>query len=243
MTGMDNGEVRGRVNSIQSLAAVDGPGVRFAVFLQGCPLRCGYCHNPDTWDMAGGSDYTAEEIADRCLRYKDYFGREGGITLSGGEPLLQPEFTAEVFRLCRLRGINTCLDTSGAVALTDKVKDALRHTDRVLLDIKFVTDELYRAYAGCGIEKPLSFLDYLNKEGIPTTVRQVIVPELNGDEKSALALADIVRSHRCVDRIEPLPFRKMCRVKYEKLGIPFPFDSYDEPTEAQMEKIRTALES
>ncbi len=232
----------GRVNSIQSLAAVDGPGVRFAVFLQGCHLRCGYCHNPDTWDTAGGTEYTAEEIVTRAERYREYFREDGGITLSGGEPLLQADFVREVFRLCRERGINTCLDTSGSVALTNSVKDALRYADMVLLDIKFVTDEGYRAYIGCGIERPMEFLRYLCDQGIPTTVRQVIVPTLNGDSESARALAKLVRNHGSACNIELLPFRKMCRVKYEKMGIEFPFDSFDEPTAAEMAELQSVLD-
>lgn len=228
----------GRVNSIQSMAAVDGPGVRFAVFLQGCRLRCGYCHNPDTWDIAGGRSYTADEIVDRCERYREYFGKDGGITLSGGEPLLQAEFVCEIFRLCRERGINTCLDTSGSVALTDSVKETLKYTDRVLLDIKFVTDDLYRTHVGCGIDRPLEFLRYLDEQGIPTTIRQVTVPSLNADRDSVRALAYIAADHGCVDKIELLPFRKMCRVKYEKMGIQFPFDGYHEPTAEMMAELQ-----
>ncbi len=231
----------GRVNSIQSLAAVDGPGVRFAVFLQGCNLRCGCCHNPDTWDMNGGTEYTAEEIVGRAERYREYFGNDGGITLSGGEPLLQPEFVGEVFRLCRESGINTCLDTSGAVPLTDAVKDALEYCDRVLLDIKYTTDELYRAHVGCSLTKPMEFLEYLNGQGIPTTLRQVVVPGLNDNEGSVRALADIAKKHECVDKVELLPFRKMCRVKYEKMGIEFPFEKYPEPTAEEMAKIQSFL--
>lgn len=231
----------GRINSIQSMAAVDGPGVRFAVFLQGCHLRCGYCHNPDTWDADGGTEYTACEIVNRCERYREYFGADGGITISGGEPLLQADFVSEVFRLCRERCINTCLDTSGSVALTDTVKDALRNTDRVLLDIKFVTDGLYRTHVGCGIKAPLEFLGYLEKQGIPTTLRQVIVSGLNDDADSVRALAAIAAEHKCVDKTELLPFRKMCRVKYEKLGIPFPFDCYPEPTAENMAELESII--
>jgi len=232
----------GRVNSIQSLAAVDGPGVRFAVFMQGCGLRCGYCHNPDTWDVAGGTEYTAEDIVAKCERYREYFGSEGGITLSGGEPLLQAEFVGEVFRLCRARGINTCLDTSGSV-LNDDVKNALCYTDRVLLDIKFTSDELYLTHVGCSIDGPMSFLRYLDSADIPTTLRQVIVPGLNCDEKNVERLCYIVNEHKCVDKVELLPFRKMCRVKYEKLGIEFPFEKYSEPTADGMAKLCMKLDN
>ena len=233
----------GRVNSIQSLAAVDGPGVRFAVFMQGCHLRCKYCHNPDTWDMAGGTEYTAEEIAQRCERYREYFGDEGGITLSGGEPLLQADFVAEVFRLCHEKGINTCLDTSGAVLLTDSVKTALAYADRVLLDVKFVTDEMYRDNVGCAIDNTLEFLRYLEDNSIPTTLRQVIVPGYNADDESIKAFAEIAKSHKCADTVELLPFRKLCRVKYEKLGINFPFEDVPEPSSELMSELQSVLDS
>ena len=139
----------GRIHSIQSLAASDGPGLRFAVFMQGCPLRCGCCHNPDTWDFGGGKEYSAEEIVQKASRYKSYFGSKGGITVSGGEPLMQADFVREIFELSHKEGINTCLDTSGCV-MNDDVKKLLIHTDRVLLDIKY-TDarQLSRATPAC----------------------------------------------------------------------------------------------
>lgn len=231
----------GRVHSVQSLAAVDGPGVRFAVFLQGCHLRCKYCHNPDTWDLSGGTEQTADEIVLKCERYREYFGADGGITLSGGEPLLQADFAAEVFRLCRDRGINTCLDTSGAVALTDSVRSVLEYTDRVLLDVKFVSDALYLENVGCSIDKPLRFLEYLEEKGVLTTLRQVTVPGFNADAENVKTFAEIARSHKCVDTAELLPFRKMCRVKYEKMGIPFPFDHVPEPTAETMAQLESLL--
>ena len=138
----------GTVHSIQSLGTVDGPGVRFVVFLKGCNLRCGCCHNPDTWEMNGGKTYTASEIVDMALRYKEYFGRDGGITVSGGEPLLQAEFVREIFSLCHSEGINTCLDTSGSI-LVDPVRELLSVTDRILLDIKYTNDEQYKKHVGC----------------------------------------------------------------------------------------------
>ena len=128
--------VSGRVHSIQSLGTLDGPGVRFVVFTQGCNLRCGCCHNPDTWEMVGGKEYTAQELAEKALHYKEYFSEEGGITFSGGEPLLQPDFVRETFERCHDLGINTCMDTSGSI-MNDSVKALLDVTDRVLLDIKY----------------------------------------------------------------------------------------------------------
>ena len=221
--------VTGRIHSIQSLAASDGPGVRFAVFLQGCPLRCGCCHNPDTWEVDGGKSMTAGEIVEKALRYRTYFGKDGGVTLSGGEPLLQPEIVRAVFTLCKAEGINTCLDTSGCV-WNDAVEALLNVTDRVLLDIKYTNEEQYQKHVGCTMEKPLAFLKRMNKKKIPTTLRQVIIPTLNDNEESIRVLKKIAGSHPCVDKVELLPFRKMCQIKYDNMGIDFPFGSLPEPS-------------
>ena len=232
--------VVGRVHSFQSLATLDGPGVRFAVFLQGCHLRCGCCHNPDTWDINDGSVYTSEEIVKKALRFKEYFGKDGGITLSGGEPLLQADFVREVFSLCKKEGINTCLDTSGSI-LTEGVKGALELTDRVLLDIKYTDDEKYQKYVGCSIKTPLEFLSFLDEKGIPTTIRQVIIPSLNCDEDNISKLSKIVKEHKCIDKVELLPFKKICQVKYDKMGTEFSFASIPEPTKAEMDKLNSLL--
>ena len=230
----------GRIHSIQSLGTVDGPGVRFVAFLQGCPLRCGCCHNPDTWDPHGGTAMTAEELVAKALRCRDYFGAQGGITLSGGEPLLQADFVREVFTLCHKAGVHTCLDTSGCI-LTPAVKDALAVTDRVLLDVKYVTEEAYRAHVGCSMEAVTAFLTYLNERGIPTTLRQVTIPTLNDTAHSIAALRDMAVAHGCVDSVELLPFRKMCQVKYDQIGIPFPFAHLPEPTAEEMANLNESL--
>ncbi len=230
----------GRIHSIQSLAASDGPGLRFAVFMQGCPLRCGCCHNPDTWDFSGGKEYSAEEIVQKASRYKSYFGNKGGITVSGGEPLMQPDFVREIFELSHNEGINTCLDTSGCV-MNDEVKNLLKHTDRVLLDLKYTDGELYKNHVGCEIEKALDFLDYLNKENIPVTLRQVIIPTLNDNEDNIKKLKEIADNHKCVDKIELLPFRKLCQIKYDNMGIEFPFKDIPEPSKETMEKLEEIL--
>lgn len=232
--------MQGRVHSIQSLGTVDGPGVRFVVFMQGCNLRCGCCHNPDTWSVSGGTEYTPEEIVKRVIRYREYFKNKGGITISGGEPLLQPEFVHEVFRLCHAEGINTCLDTSGSL-WNDQIQALLTETDRVLLDIKYVTDEQYRTYVGCGIDGPLQFLNYLNEQKIPVTLRQVIIPTLNNTEENIARLKEIAGSHACVDKIELLPFHKICQTKYDSLQIPFAFGHLPEPSKEQMTLLNSLL--
>ena len=232
--------VLGQVHSIQSLGTVDGPGVRFVAFMQGCPLRCGCCHNPDTWDAGGGTQYTPEALCERALRCRSYFGDEGGVTLSGGEPLLQAEFCREFFSLCRAQGINTCLDTSGCI-LTDEVKALLSVTDRVLLDIKYHTDELYRENVGCGISGVLEFLGYLNQEKIPTTLRQVVIPSLNDTEENTRFLKEIITAHSCIDKIELLPFKKICKVKYDSMGLVFAFDKYPTPDIKTVKKLEAEL--
>lgn len=230
----------GQVHSIQSLGTVDGPGLRFVVFLQGCNLRCGCCHNPDTWEMQSEKQFTAEEIVEKALHYKEYFGEKGGITLSGGEPLLQAEFCYEIFKLCHENDINTCLDTSGSI-MNDKVKRMLTETDRVLLDIKYTDDDLYIKNVGCSLEKPLEFLYYLNEQKIPVTLRQVIIPTLNDNEKNIEKLNGIIRKHSCIDKVELLPFKKICQAKYDNMQIKFPFEHIPTPTKETMEILNSKL--
>lgn len=234
--------VTGRIHSFQSLGTVDGPGVRFVAFMQGCPLRCGCCHNPDTWDPWGGEAYSPQDVVTRAARFKHYFGREGGVTVSGGEPLLQAEFVREVFTLCHGEGINTCLDTSGCL-WNDAVAALLRETDRVLLDIKYTTEDLYRAHVGCGMDGPLAFLKEVQQRKIPVTLRQVIIPGLNDQPEQILRLGIIARAHSCVDKVELLPFRKICQIKYDQLGIPFPHAGFPEPTSEQMKELNVLLKA
>ena len=230
----------GRVHSIQSLGTVDGPGVRFVVFMQGCPRRCKCCHNPDTWNFHSGVEYTPEEIVKKVVRYREYFGADGGITVSGGEPLMQADFVREVFTLCHEQGINTCLDTSGVV-LNDSVRELLSVTDRVLLDFKYVTEEKYRENVGCGIDPVRDFLAYINEKKIPTTLRQVTIPTVNDTADEVTVLKAVADAHHSVDKIELLPFRKICQTKYDSMGIPFPFGHLTEPTQEKMAELNSIL--
>lgn len=232
----------GRVHSIQSLGTVDGPGVRFVVFLQGCFLRCKCCHNPDTWDPHGGTVYTAEEIVQKAVRYREYFGETGGITLSGGEPLLQAAFAREVFHLCHEAGINTCLDTAGSV-MNEDVKALLAETDRVLLDWKYTDEEAYRENTGCEAHTVQAFLEYLNAHALPVTLRQVIIPTINDTAENVERLKAVADRYPCVDKIELLPFRKICQTKYDALGLPFPFGHLPEPTREWMETLSNLLKA
>lgn len=232
--------VTGYIHSFQSLGTVDGPGVRFVAFLQGCSLRCKCCHNPDTWDMSCGKATDSQQLVNKALRYREYFGVQGGITLSGGEPLMQAEFAYEVFETAHKYGINTCLDTSGCV-INDAVKKLLTHTDRVLLDIKYTSDSLYLDNVGCSINRPLEFLSLLDEMKIPTTLRQVIIPTLNDNEDNILSLKKLAQGHKCVDKIELLPFKKLCTVKYDDMGLNFPLVHIPEPTKECMDKLNRLI--
>ena len=232
--------MQGYVHSFQSLGTVDGPGVRFVTFLSGCNLRCGCCHNPDTFLIKSGNLFTPEQIILRAEKFKEYFGDKGGITVSGGEPLLQAEFVKEVFLIAKNNGFNTCLDTSGSI-LKDKVVELLSVTDRVLLDIKYTDNQSYLDYVGCSLDCVLEFLSTLNKLNIKTTIRQVIIPTKNDDEQNVLRLKKIVKDHACIDGVELLPFKKICKVKYDQLKIPFPFGELPTPTKEQMEKLNSLL--
>ena len=230
----------GRIHSFQSLGTVDGPGIRFVVFMQGCPLRCKCCHNPDTWDFNDGKEYLVEEVLSRAVRFKEYFGLEGGITVSGGEPLIQSEFVKELFLLCHDNGISTCLDTAGCV-INDGVVELLKNTDRVLLDIKYTTDNEYQNNVGCKLEKVLEFLNLLDKMKVPTTIRQVIIPSVNDSQDNIKRLKEITSKHKCVDKIELLPFRKICQVKYDNMNLDFPFGDKEQPTAELMQKLNDLL--
>ena len=230
--------ITGRIHSFQSLGAVDGPGIRFVVFLQGCPLRCACCHNPDTWDAAGGEEYTPDEILKKILRYRSYFGKTGGVTVSGGEPLLQEKFVRELFRLCRENGIHTCLDTSGCFP---ERREVLEFCDHVLLDIKMTDPQEYFSFCGCPMEKPLAFLELLEERGIDTWIRQVIIPGKNDSEENICRLNRLLEGKSCVKKVELLPFRKLCLEKYESLGLPFPLKDTPEASPDLIRRLSSLL--
>lgn len=211
----------GRIHSVQSLGAVDGPGLRYVIFLQGCPLRCVYCHNPDTWDMAGGTETAAEVLVEKALRYRPYFGAKGGVTLSGGEPLAQADFAAELFCLLREKGIHTALDTSGMLAGTP-ARNVLQYTDLVLADLKFATVEDYRSYTGGDLEIVERFLRLTEEMEIPLWLRHVVVPGLNDNAEDLQKIHQKARKYKNFQKMEWLPFHNMCLEKYARMNIPFP---------------------
>lgn len=214
--------MEGVLHSIESLAAVDGEGLRCCVFLAGCPLRCAYCHNPDTWTMQG-KRVSPEELVQKILRFRPFFGENGGVTFSGGEPLLQSSFLCEVARLLKKEGIRYMLDTSGHTELNQDVIDLLTNAQGVLLDLKFSDDAEYRAFTGCGIQRTLDFLAELDRLGTKTVVRTVVVPDVNDTVEAIQKYLDCISGFRCVSKYELLPFHTMGFFKYEKLEITNPF--------------------
>lgn len=229
----------GYIHSIQSLGTVDGPGVRSVIFASGCPLRCVYCHNPDTWNMKDGEATDARSLAERIKRFKPYI-KDGGVTFSGGEPLLQAEFFCEVAEELKKEGLHIALDTSGAV-MNEGVKKLLSLCDLVLLDIKFTRKEDYRKYTGSRLENVLAFLDYCEEKEIPVWTRTVIAPDINDSEQFIKELAELTKGKKCIEKKELLPFRKLCLEKYENLGIPFALRDTPEMSEERLEFLRTYM--
>ena len=211
--------MKGAVHSFESMGCADGPGVRFIVFLQGCPLRCAYCHNPDTWEFKGGTLYEPQEILDKALRYKTYFGDEGGITISGGEPLAQSKFLIELLKLCKENGLHTAIDTSCSAGEADW-EEVLKYTDMVLAELKFATEEAYKTHCGGNLQTVLRFLKATETAGVDLWIRHVVVPEMT--DADLPEIIQIATQFTNLKRIELLPFRKLCKSKYEDLGIPFP---------------------
>lgn len=229
--------MKGRVSSFQSMGTLDGPGVRFVAFLQGCPLRCPYCHNPETGDPSGGEEYTAEEIVARAERCRDYFGETGGVTLSGGEPLMQAEFAFEVFSRLRDIGIHTALDTSGVGDMLSAER-LIRVTDLVMCDIKFPTDSAYRAHCGASLDRVREFFHLTERLDTALWVRHVVVPGMTDADDSVRAVIDIASEYRNLRRIELLPYSRLSVAKYDQLGLPYPMGETPECGADVLQRLR-----
>ena len=230
------------VHSFQSLGAVDGPGLRYIIFLQGCPYRCPYCHNPDTQPLSGGTEYTVTALADRIERYKSYFGQDGGVTVSGGEPLLQAEFLAAFFEECHRRGINTCLDTAGMMP-DDRIRAVLAHTDTVLCDIKTTDEDDCRRIFGTSLQTTKDFLTACEQAGCRIIIRHVVVPGMTDGEEHIRSLCAIASQYKTLEKIELLPFRRLCTEKYERLGIPFPMGDTPECDAETIARLRAVVDA
>lgn len=226
----------GNIHSIQSLGAVDGPGVRCVVFMQGCPLRCAYCHNPDTWSPEGGTPTTVDELARRVLRFRPYWKNGGGVTVSGGEPLLQADFVAEFFERLHQEGVHTALDTSG-VGRLDAAERVLKNTDLVLCDIKFLTSEDYRRYCHADMASVEGFLSLTAEKNVPLWIRHVVVPGLTDAPEHLRRVKAKAQSYPNFEKLEFLPFHKLCMEKYERMGIEFPLKDVPGMTDNRLKEL------
>ncbi len=235
--------MKGYIHSIETFGAVDGPGVRFVVFFQGCPLRCQYCHNPDTWEVGKGTFTDVDSVLGKMLRNISFYKR-GGITATGGEPLLQIDFLTELFKKAKEKDIHTCLDTSGIAfnpSDTEKIDVLVRYTDLVLLDIKHIDSDKHEALTGFSNHNILSFAKYLNDKNIPMWIRHVIVPGITDDETQLEKLGRFLSSFDNVLKIETLPYHSMAKHKYEKLGIEYPLKSTPNATKEQAQSAKDII--
>ena len=217
--------MEGRIHSFESLGAVDGPGVRFVVFMQGCNLKCKYCQNRDTWNLKGGTTYSSDELVEKILRYKNYIMPNGGVTISGGEPLLQAKFLIELFTKLKKYNIHTCIDTSGSVVLTDEIKELINLTDLFLLDIKCINDEKAINLTGVSNKKELEFARYLSNINKTMWIRQVLVPGYTDDEQDLIKLREFISTLKSVEKVEILPYHDLGKFKWEQLGEVYPLEN------------------
>lgn len=236
----------GHIHSTESFGAADGPGVRFIVFMQGCHMRCRYCHNPDTWKMDGGDEVTADEILKRALRFKPYWGKDGGITISGGEPLLQIEFVIELFKKAKELGINTCIDTAGNPFTKEepffsKFEELMKYTDLLLLDLKEINPARHKDLTGFDNSNIIEMAKYLSEINKPVWIRHVLVPEHSDFDEDLDALGDFIDTLSNVDRVEILPYHTLGKFKWENLGIPYSLESISPPSAERIENAKQRI--
>ena len=237
----NNIEYYAKIHSIESFGTVDGPGIRFVLFLQGCSLKCKYCHNRDTWDIHAGEFKSLDEIFDKIMRYKNYIYPNGGITVTGGEPLLQHEFLIELFKKLKKENIHTCIDTSGMVVLTDKIKKLIDLTDLFLLDIKHINSEKCKELVGMSNERELEFAKYLSQNNKHMWIRQVLVPGITDDEKDLLELKEFILSLKTVDKVEFLPYHNMGKYKWEELGYKYELENIKPATQEDVDRAKNII--
>ena len=232
-----------RIHSIESFGTVDGPGIRFVVFMQGCSLQCKYCHNRDTWDINGGEVKTVDEIIEKIENYKNYIiPSGGGVTVTGGEPLLQVRFLIELFKKLKEKNIHTCIDTSGMVSITDNIKELLKYTDLVLLDIKHIDDEKCKRLVGSSNKKELEFARYLSDNNIKMWIRQVLVPGYTDKEEDLKKLKEFLRTLKTVEKVQILKYHSMGKYKWEKMGLKYELDGVRDATIEDEERAKKILE-
>lgn len=239
-------EIKGRIHSVESFGSADGPGVRYIVFLKGCNMRCQYCHNPDTWAKDGGELMTPEEVLKKALRYKTYWKEKGGITVSGGEALLQIDFVTELFRLAKEKGVNTCLDTSGnpfslEEPFKSKFDELMKYTDLFMLDIKHIDDTAHRKLTGQTNQNILEMAAYLSDHGKAMWIRHVLVPGITTEEDGLYRLRSFLDTLKTVERVEVLPYHTLGVFKWKELGIPYQLEGVDPPTKEQIDRAKEIL--
>jgi pyruvate formate lyase activating enzyme len=233
----------GRIHSLESCGTVDGPGIRFVVFMQGCVLRCQFCHNPDTWDLKKGTEYTPEQLMKEIVKYKSYMNFSGGgVTFTGGEPLIQADFILEVCKLCKDENISVAIDTSGFI-FNDTVKEILDYADIVLLDIKNYNPLVYKTVTGVELAPTLQFLEYLKEKNKKTWVRYVLVPNLTDNLDSIKELSSHLANYPNVSKIELLGFHKMGEFKWKELGYDYKLADTKEPSKELLQEVKKILES
>ncbi len=231
-----------KVHSIDSFGTVDGPGIRFLLFLQGCGLKCKYCHNRDTWDAAGGEYISLDEIYNKIIRYKEYINHGGGVTISGGEPLLQAKFLIELFTKLKAENIHTCIDTSGMLPLTPDIKKVLSLTNLVLLDIKHIDSKKCEELVGFPNKLELEFAKYLSDNDIPMWIRQVLIPGLTDDNKDLIKLKKFLGTLKTVEKIELLPYHSLGKHKWKDLGLTYDLDGVPDATSKDVKRAKKLLE-
>lgn len=216
--------MKGRIHSFETLGATDGPGIRFVIFMQGCHLKCKYCQNRDTWNTKVGIEYEVDDVVEKVLRYKNYIKNNGGVTVSGGEPLLQQDFLIELFKKLKKYGINTCIDTSGQVAITDKLKELISLTDLFLVDIKCINDDICKELTGVSNKLELEFIRYLSDNGKKMWIRQVLVPTITDNEEDLKELSKFIKSLKTVEKVEVLKYHNLGKFKWENLKLKYPLE-------------------
>lgn len=225
------------------MGAVDGPGIRYVIFMQGCPLECKYCQNRDTWDIQGGQVYSIEDILEKILRYKNYmYASNGGVTISGGEPLLQPRFLINLFKELKRNNIHTAIDTSGMVEITEDIKELIDLTDLILLDIKCINDDICKDLTGKSNKKELEFAKYLSDNNKDMWIRQVLIPTITDKKEDLIELKKFINTLKTVKKVEILPYHDMGKFKWENMNLKYELDNIRTANFEDVERAKRILE-
>ncbi len=235
--------MNGKIHSIETFGTVDGPGIRFVVFMQGCSLKCKYCHNRDTWSFNSGKLITIQELVKEIIKYKSYMDSSGGgVTVSGGEPLLQTDFICALFRELKKYNIHTAIDTAGSLPISYEIKELLKYTDLVLLDIKHINNEKCINLTGAPNKHTLEFAKYLNNLNIPVWIRQVLIPGYTDDKFDLMELKNFINSLTNVEKVEILPYHNLGKFKWDEIGDTYALDNVEPPTQEEIDKVKQLLE-